>query len=179
MKSDGPKVWEHPVMLGAARVSEVVATTFFTALVFGFYIAHYVMSTGFFTSSFTPLLAAIFYTSVLWTIVNVSFKAVTPRKDIVALAELVGSMLFAVTAAWFFVAFPLNFAHVADVVPGSLQFMFTWLSNSIGRIIVALIFVASIIAIAVNAIKLAWRVSLQHFHNTHDISSESQIMVEK
>ena len=71
MKSNGPRVWEHPIMLGAAKVSEVVATTFFTALVFGFYLAHYVMSTGFFTSSFTPLLAAIFYISVLWKIVNV------------------------------------------------------------------------------------------------------------
>jgi hypothetical protein len=171
MKSDGPRVWEHPVMLGAARVSEVVATTFFTALVFSFYIAHYVMSTGFFTSSFTPVLAAIFYTSVLWTIVNVSFKAVTPRKDIVALAELVGSVLFTVTAGWFFVAFPLNFVHVADVVPGPLQFLFTWLTNDIGRIIVALVFVASIIALAVNAVKLAWRVSVRRFRNVHDFSS--------
>jgi hypothetical protein len=171
MKSNGPRVWDHTVMLGAARVSEVVATTFFTALVFGFYVAHYVMSTGFFTSSFTPLLAAIFYTSVLWTIVNMSFKAVTPRKDVVALAEFVGSVLFAVTAAWFFVAFPLNFAHVADVVPGSLQFMFTWLTNGIGRILVALVFVASIIALAVNTVKLAWRVSVRWFRNVHDVPS--------
>ena len=170
MKSDGPKVWEHPIMLGAAKVSEVVVTTFFTALVFGFYLAHYVMSTGFFTSSFTPLLAAIFYTSVLWTIVNVSFKAATPRKDIVALAEFVGSVLFAVTAAWFFVAFPLNFVHVADVVPGSLQFPFAWLTNDIGRIIVGLVFIVSIIALAVNAVKLAWRVSVRHFRNVHETS---------
>jgi hypothetical protein len=169
MKSDGPKVWEHPVMLGAARVSEVVATTFFTALVFGFYMAHYALSTGFFTSNFTPLLAAIFYTSVLWTIVNVSFKAVTPRKDIVALAEFVGSVLFAVTASWFFVAFPLNFAHVADVVPGSFQFLFTWLTNDIGRILVALIFIASIIALSVNAVKLAWRVSVRQLHNVREV----------
>ena len=168
MKSDGPKVWEHPIMLGAAKVSEVVVTTFFTALVFGFYVAHYVMSTGFFTSSFTPLLAGVFYTSVLWTIVNVSFKAVTPRKDIVALVEFVGSLLFAVSAAWFFVAFPLNFAHVADVVPGSLQFLFTWLTNDIGRILVALVFVASIIALAVNAVKLAWRVSVRQIRSVHE-----------
>ncbi len=168
MKSDSPMVWEHPTTLGAARVSEVVATTFFTALVFGFYVAHYVLSTGFFTSKFTPLLAAIFYTSVLWTIVNVSFKAVTARKDIVALAEFVGSMLFAVTASWFFIAFPLNFAHVADVVPGSLQFLFTWLTNDIGRILVALVFVASIIALSVNAVKLAWRVSVRQIRNVHE-----------
>jgi hypothetical protein len=171
MKSNGTRVWDHPVMLGAARVSEVVATTFFTALVFGFYVAHYVMSTGFFTSSFTPLLAAIFYTSVLWTIVNVSFKAVTPRKDIVALVEFIGAVLFTVTATWFFVAFPLNFAHVADVVPGSLQFMFTWLTNDIGRILVALVFVASIIALAVDAVKLAWRVSVRRFRSVHDVPS--------
>jgi hypothetical protein len=171
LKSDGPKVWEHPMMLGAARISQVVATTFFTVLVFGFYMAHYVLSTGFFTGAFTPLLATIFYGSVLWAIVNVSFKAATARKDILALVEFIGAVLFAVTAAWFFVAFPLNFAHVADVFPGSLQFLFTWLTNDIGRILVALVFVASIIALAVNAVKLAWRVSVRQLHNVREVQS--------
>jgi hypothetical protein len=168
LKSDGPKVWEHPIMLGAARVSQVVATTFFTVLVFGFYMAHYVLSTGFFTSAFTPLLATIFYGSVLWAIVNVSFKVAIARKDILALVEFIGAVLFAVTAAWFFVAFPLNFAHVADVVPGSLQFLFTWITNDIGRIIVALVFVASIITLAVDAVKLAWRVSVRQFRKPRE-----------
>jgi len=171
MKSEHPKVWGHPIMLGSAKVSEVVATTFFTTLVFGFYVAHYVLSTGFFTSSFTPLLAAIFYASVLWTIVNVSSKVMTARKDIVAFVEFVGATLFAVTAAWFFVAFPLNFVHVADVVPGSFQFLFTWLTNDIGRILIALAFVASIIALAVDAVKLAWRVSVRQFRNIHEVPS--------
>jgi hypothetical protein len=173
MKSDGPKAWEHPILLGTARVSEVVATTFFTALVFGFYMANYVLSTGFFTSSFTPLLAGIFYTSVLWTIVNVSFKAVTPRKDIVALVEFIGAIIFTVTAAWFFLVFPLNFAHVADVVPSSLQFLFTWLTNDIGRIIVALVLLAAVITLAVDSVKLAWRVSVRYFHNVHDVPSRT------
>ena len=158
-------------MLGAAKVSEVVATAFFTTIVFGFYVAHYVLSTGFFTSSFTPLLAALFYTSVLWTIVNVSFKAVTLRKDVNAFVELIGAAFFAITAAWFFAVFPLNFAHVADVVPGSLRFLFLWLTNDIGRILVALVFVAAIIALAVDAVKLAWRVSVQQFRNVNAVSS--------
>jgi predicted PurR-regulated permease PerM len=94
------------------RQLKVVAATFFALLVLGFYLAHYVESTGFFTSAFTPLLAGVFYASILYTIVNAVAKATTPRKDIVALVEVIGAVLLTVTTAWFFVVFPLNFDHV-------------------------------------------------------------------
>ena len=158
MKTEMPGSAMHGrLMIGYAKASDVVGPSIATLLIFGFYMAHYAWSTGFFTDGFTPLLATLFYASVLYTVVNAAVKAITPDKVTRALVELLGSALFAVVAAWFFVAFPLNFAHVADVVPASAQFLLTWLTNDVGRILVAIVFAASIIALGVNAFRLAWR----------------------
>lgn len=155
-------------MIGYAKVSEVVATTFVTALIFGFYLAHYALSTGFFTAEFTPLLATLFFTSVLYTIVNTSAKAVIPRKDIVALVEFIGAALFTAVAAWIFLVFPLDFTHLTDIVPVSLQFLFTWINNDIGRIIVALALIGGIISLMVNSVKFAWRVTFRQISRTRE-----------
>jgi hypothetical protein len=159
MKSEsmGSSIRSVP-MIGYAKAAEVVPTVFFTILVLGFYMAHYFWSTGFFTGAFTPLLAVVFFAAVLSTIATAAGKALTPRKEIVALVELIGAVLLAVTAYWFFVAFPLDFVHVADVVSVQLQFLLTWMTNEIGRIIVAIVMLASMIALGVDAVKLVWRV---------------------
>ena len=168
MKAGASTPFTHHFMIGYAKVAEVVATTFFTALIFGFYMAHYALSTGFFTSAFTPSLATLFFASVLYVIVNTSAKAVTPRKDVLALVELIGAALFLTVAAWIFVAFPFNFAHIADVVPSQLQFLLSWLTNDIGRILVALVLLAAVIAFAVDAVKLAWRVAVRQFRRINE-----------
>lgn len=171
MKSDTSTTYTPAhFMIGYAKASELVATTFFTALVFGFYMAHYAWSTGFFTSDFTPFLATLFFASVLYVIVNSYAKAVTPRKDVLALVELVGVVLFVTVAAWIFTAFPFNFAHVADVVPAPFQFLLIWLTNDIGRIIVALVLLAAVITVALDSAKLAWRVTVRQFRNAGNVS---------
>ena len=159
----------HHVMVGYAKVSEVVAATFFTVLIFGFYLAHYALSTGFFTIEFTPLLAVLFFMSVLYTIFNSSAKAVTPRKDIVAFVELAGAVLFTTVAAWFFFAFPLKFAHLTDIVPVSIRFMFSWINDDIGRIIVALALIGGVISIVVDSVKLVWRVTVRRFSQAREM----------
>jgi hypothetical protein len=171
MKTDASTTFPHNhLMVGCAKLAEVVATAFFTALVFGFYMAHYAWSTGFFTSAFTPVLAVLFFVSVLYVIVNTSTKAITPRRDVRALIELVGAVLFLVVAAWIFEAFPLNFNHVADVLPTPFQFMLSWLTNDIGRILAALVLLAAVIAFAVDAVKLAWRVAGRQFRTAFNAS---------
>jgi hypothetical protein len=158
------------MMVGYAKLSEVIAASFFTILVFGFYMAHYAWSTGFFTSGFTPLLATLFFASVLYVLVNITAKAITPRKDVLALVDLIGALLVVTVAAWIFVAFPLNFAHVADVVPTPFQFILSWITNDIGRIIVALALLASVIAVAVDSVKLVWRVFARQFRDAPEIA---------
>ena len=165
MKMDSSSFVHHHITIGYARASEVVATTVVTILIFGFYMAHYAWSTGFFTSGFTPLLATLFFASVLYTLVNTTAKAITPRRDVLALIELVGAILFLTVAGWIFEAFPLNFTHVVDVVPGSVQFAFSWLTNDIGRIIVALVVLAGAIVVVVDSVRLVWRVVTRQFRS--------------
>ena len=169
MKPDNSRIYSHDhLMVGYAKVGEVVATVFFTSLVFGFYMAHYAWSTGFFTSAFTPPMALLFFASVLWVIVNTSAKVMTPRKDVVALVELAGALLFVAVAAWIFIAFPLNFAHVGDVVPAQLQFTISWLTNDMGRILVPLILLAGIIAFMVDSAKLGWEIFKRQFRKIRE-----------
>ncbi|MBO0888202.1 hypothetical protein J2P12_03790 [Candidatus Bathyarchaeota archaeon] len=164
MGSDSSEMWSrHGYIAGYSKVANVVATTFFTTLVFSFYMAHYAWSSGFFTRDFTPLLAALFFASVLYSIATSLTKALTLRKDVVALVELVGAVVFLTVAAWFFVAFPLNFAHVADVLPAPFQFLLTWLTNDIGRVVVAAVLLAAAITFTVDVVKFAWRVIERQF----------------
>lgn len=159
MRSDASEMWnQRATLIGPARVGELVATTIVACAVAGFYAAHLVWSTGFFTSAFAPI-TAVFFISIFWTIVNAGFKAVTLRKDVLALIEWVGAALFAGVAAWLYAVFPFNFTHLADVVPTQLQFLLSWITNDIGHILVALILIAGIIALIVDSVKLAWRVS--------------------
>lgn len=168
MKTGAPHAFDHAnYTIGYATVANVVATAFFTTLVFSFYMAHYAWSSGFFTSAFTPLLAVLFFASVLYQFVTAISKAITPRKDVVALVELIGAALFATVAAWIFVAFPLNFSHLTDIVPTPIQFLLSWINNDIGRILVALALVGSVITLAVYSAKLAWRVSVQQYRKLH------------
>jgi hypothetical protein len=169
-RSDKPVHAEF--MIGYAKVADIVFVTFFTMLVFGFYMAHYALSTGFFTSGFTPLLASVFFCSVLFTIITAITKAATPRKEVAALVELIGATLFVITAAWFYATFPLDFAQLSQVVPAQFKFLFTWITNDIGRIIVALTLVGGVIALAVDVVKLAWRVHLRQSRMTHTLRTE-------
>lgn len=150
---------QRSIMLRPAMLGELVMTTVVACLIAGFYGAHLAWSTGFFTSAFTPVLAAFFFASIFWTIVNVAFKTITSRKDVRTFVEWIGAALFVGVAAWIYAVFPFNFMHLADVVPAQFQFLLSWITNDIGRILVALILIAGIIALVVDSVKLAWRVS--------------------
>ncbi len=162
MKPGSPAAFNHGgYTIGYASVANVVATSVFTVLVFSFYMAHYAWSTGFFTSAFTPSLAVLFFASVLYPITTAVAKVITSSTANVAFLEPIGAALFTTVAAWFFLAFTLNFAHLTDVIPTPIQFLFVWVDNDIGRIIVALALIGGVIAVTVDSIKLAWRVFTQ------------------
>ncbi len=148
-------------MVGYARAAELVVTIFVAFLVLGFYLAHLYQSTGFFTASFTGPFVGLFFLSIFYPIINVLAKISTRNRVMLAFIEWVGAVLFATVAGWFFTVFPLNFVHVADVVPLDYRFIFSFFTNNeIGRIIVALVLLAGVIALLVGSIKLVWRMTM-------------------
>ena len=127
---------------GSSRFAGLVPVTVGTFLVVGFFLAHQLWSTRFFTTAFGPAEIVLFYASILYGIVTTS-SAIFFREDRAIILQLVGAVLWTVTTVWLYVIFPFNFTHVADVVPGALQFLLSWITQGIGRIIWAIVTIGS------------------------------------
>jgi hypothetical protein len=138
----------------AGRIIGWTISVILTLCAFGFYYAHQTWSTGFFTTGFSSGLAILLYVSVLYLIVNATAKLVTGRQSTLALIELVGALLTGIATVCLFVVFPFNFAHVGDVLPNQLQFLLSWVTNDIGRILYGVAVLGSVIAILVDSAKL-------------------------
>ena len=78
--------------------------------------------------------------------------------EVVAIA---GAVLFTTVSAWFFFAFPSNFAHLTEIVPVSFRFLFSWINDDIGRIMVGLALIGGVIFTALDSVELVWRVTLR------------------
>ncbi|HEX7586770.1 MAG TPA: hypothetical protein VF478_00490 [Anaerolineae bacterium] len=138
----------------AGRIVGWIIAVILTLCAFGFYYAHQVRATGFFTAGFTAELAVLLYVSILYLIVNATAKLLTDRKGSLAMVELLGALLTGFATLCLFVVFPFNFAHVGDVLPSLLQPLLRWVTNDIGRILYAVAVFGSVIAIIVDSAKL-------------------------
>lgn len=124
------------------RLSFAITTTIFV-LVTAFFVAHQIWSTGFFLSSFTAIQAAFLYSSILYGILVTNTEVVGLREDRVAIVNIVGAVLWTATTAWLFFAFPFDFAHFAAVVPWPFQFLVSWITNGMAKIIWLLLLLGS------------------------------------
>lgn len=124
------------------RLSFAITTTIFV-LVAAFFAAHQAWSTGFFLSSFTTLQAALLYASILYGILVSNTEVIGLRKDRIAIVNIVASILWTATTAWLFFTFPFDFTYLAAVVPWPFQFLVSWITNGIAKIIWLLFFLGS------------------------------------
>ena len=126
-----------------------VAGILFVAL---FFYAHQAWSTGFFTSSFGLREAFFLYGSILIGTVGPISRLITGRRNISRPPEVMASLLTILGSIWLFIVFPFNFAHFAAVMPGFLQFLLSWITNEIARVLFTLAIIGEIIGTVVNAI---------------------------
>lgn len=103
-----------------------------------YFIYSQVLKTGFFTSSFGITEIFLFYFPVPLGILANIVKLLTGRRNPARPIETVDAIAIAVAAFWLFIAFPFNFTHLADLLPGFLRFLLSWIPNYLGR---ALVFV--------------------------------------
>lgn len=135
--------------------SDAIAGSFFALLTVAFFVAHQTWATGFFLPSFGLVEQVLFYGSIFFSAVfttNVLVFGI--REDRAIMLQMVGAALWMVTTVWLYMVFPFNFSHFADVVPSPLQFLVTWLTNDIARIIWALIVIGSATFIPFLALQL-------------------------
>lgn len=103
-----------------------------------FFAIHQRQNTGFFTDKFgIPEMVAL-YLPILTSMAAPLLRLIQGRNDPARLAELVSDLCVAVGSLWLWETFPFNFARIGNVFPATIHFVFTWLNDNIGRIILLL-----------------------------------------
>lgn len=126
-------------------------------LVVGFFVAHQVWSTGFFTSDFGLLGTFLFYCALGFGFtfalgVPVALSRRFGRRTELTY-ELATALFWTITAAWLLLVFPLNFSQLNAVVPGQLKFVLSWITNDVGRILLGTALVGALAFIPFYAIQ--------------------------
>jgi hypothetical protein len=117
------------------------------ALIEAFLAAHQLLSTGFYTSGYSPLLAGLVYTSIAAVVATTAVDSYRAGKDTRFVVNLAASLIWTVTAAWLWFSFPLDFTHLPDVVPSELQIAFSWITNYIGKVFIGIMGVGAAVFI--------------------------------
>jgi hypothetical protein len=113
-----------------------------------YFVAHQTGSTGFFTSKFDTLEMLVFYGSMILGIVSTALKVLFGRKNLTRLFDIFYGVFVIINITWFFMVFPFDFAHLADLLPSFLRFLVQWISNDIARVLMVIgIIVAPIMVI--------------------------------
>jgi hypothetical protein len=102
-----------------------------TFLLFWFYAAHQVQSTGFFTATFGPWEMILLYGSLIYWFVTCLFLLVGLKDPSRNLDSFGGLIFVAFGSVWLFFVFPFDYSYIAVVLPEGLQFLVQWMSNGV------------------------------------------------
>ena len=116
----------------AERASQL-ASWMFTAIAAWFLLAHWTDDTGFYTSEFGHLDAALLFGPLLFGLLPPLVRTLRGRKNIARPWDIFGSMLFVLSSAYFLCAFPFDMAFFAVPLPGGLDFIIDWVSEDIAK----------------------------------------------
>jgi hypothetical protein len=122
-------------------------------LLLGFFMYHQIANTGFFTSRFGSFEMICLYGPIVLATAAPIVRALTRRRNPARLPEAVTSLLTTLTALWFLIIFPFNFAHFTDALPFEVRFVFSWLNDDIAKIPLVL----QIIVGPLSALVTLWR----------------------
>ena len=111
-----------------------------------YFVAHHILSTGFFTATFGALEMVFLYGYLAAMIVSGILYGFLGRKHLSRYFDVFGGMFFAAVAMiWLFVVFPFDFVYFADVLPDFLKFFVQWISNDIARVVMVLIIIVHVV----------------------------------
>jgi hypothetical protein len=122
-----------------------LATIVAMLVLLGFFAAHQFANTGFFTDKFGTLEMLALYVPILVSFTAPIARAISGRHNPARPFEVAMNISLALGSLWLAVVFPFNFAHLTDVLPGAIRFIFAWINNDIGRLILILQVVIGVI----------------------------------
>lgn len=123
----------------AGVVIALIFAAYFTVL--------YTSSSGFFTSDFTTLEAVLFFGIAYFGIVPGLLKTIIGRKNSTRPLDIILSISLLVAGIWFLSTFPFDFSHLPDALPSSFQFLVSWVSDGLVKVLMVLAIVISIFVI--------------------------------
>lgn len=142
------------------RLLSLVVVMFFPLILF-YFVAHQVLSTGFFIATFGILEMIMLYGSLLFWITTCAVLLLE-FKDFSRNIDSFGGLAFAAVAFfWLFLVFPFDFAHFANVLPTVLRFLVQWISNIFARVLLFLGFILhSFLAVLAGTLRVKVRKEL-------------------
>lgn len=148
----------------SARVGEVVGVAI-SLIVFFFLYENQLRGVAFFTSAF-DLQAAFYFYGPLFTGMILSLaRAAYGHRNGIRPFDAVNALFLTVAALWLLAVFPFDFTHFGDMFPTSIQFLFGWLNNGVGRVLFILAaFGSSINFVYTTVLYLSVR---HHLHASH------------
>ncbi len=139
-------------------------------VLFGFLAAHQFMDTGFFTDSFGPVEMFCLYGPILVSLAPPVIRALNGQQNPARPFDAATSLCLALGSLWLLIVFPFEFAHLADIRPGAVRFLLSWVTNDLGRALLILqVIIGPLSALATIAKYLAVRrseLALRAFRQT-------------
>ncbi|HKT21405.1 MAG TPA: hypothetical protein VJR06_02100 [Nitrososphaerales archaeon] len=145
-RSDGSYGWISGVararaledrMRLSSRVGEVFGVAI-TLIVFFFLYENQLRGVPFFAPNFDAYASFYFYGPLFTGIVLSLARAAYGHRNGIRPLDAVNALFLVVAAFWLLSVFPFDFTHFGDMFPASIQFVFGWLSNDIGRLLFVL-----------------------------------------
>lgn len=107
-------------------------------LLFGFFLLHQSMNTGFFTEKFGVLEMVCLYGPIVISWFAPIARAIRGYQNPSRPFDAATNFSLAIGSLWLWVVFPFNFNHLGDFLPAALRFITSWITNDIGRLLLLL-----------------------------------------
>ncbi len=137
---------DHELLTPMERWVGPVATVLAMLVLLGFFALHQLSRTGFFTDRFgAPEMLAL-YGPILVSFGAPIVRAIRGRQNPARPFEAATNISLALGSLWLAIVFPFSFAHLTAVLPEVLGFIFAWINDDLGRIILILQVIIGVIA---------------------------------
>jgi hypothetical protein len=124
-----------------------IAIVIISILMILFFWAHQIQSTGFFTTKFGTIEIIMLYGFWIFWITTASLEAIYNQRLLSRIVDTFGGVIFAaISIAWNLVVFPFEFAYFANVLPESIRFLVSWISNDIAWVIMVVLIILHLLA---------------------------------
>jgi len=91
--------------------------------------------TGFYTSEFSGLDAVVLFVPIIVGMAPSLIRLIGGRKNLSRPFDVLGTMLFVLSAVYFLCNFHFDMAYFPEPLPGSLRFLVDWLDEGWARLI--------------------------------------------